>query len=149
LLPLLISPIAVSHRLIATSYTDSNYGPTDITRRQAKILSRFFAANRGGARYQAIVRTPSQASALIVHNGLPVLLLQNVGKSALVSSSRIATAVNAGQVRYALLGGHCSGPRMRAGCPQTALWVQAHGRLIDQSIGLYSFGNAPANTGIR
>jgi 4-amino-4-deoxy-L-arabinose transferase-like glycosyltransferase len=148
----LASPLAVSQRLAAASYSDSSYGPTDITKRQAEHYASFFAAHRGNARYQAVVRTPSQASALVVHNGLPVMLLQTVGRGEILSLPAMQRAIATGQVKYALLGQHCSGTHLRRFCPSTARWIQTHELLIKRSVGLYALGGATqkgANSGHR
>jgi len=139
---LLVVPFTVSLRLVSKSYSDSTYGPTGITRGQARHYAAFFAANLQGAKYQAVTRTPSQAASLIVANGLPVLLLESVGRSEVARVPQLAQAVKDGQVRYALLGGNCSGARMRRFCPATAQWIQAHGVLIKRSVGLYALGSA-------
>ena len=128
MIAVLASPFAVSQRLIAASYTDSSYGPTDISGRQAAHAATFFAAHRGGARYQAIVRTPSQASALIVRNGLPVLMLQTVGRGEIATvPARSSERSPRDKFTTRLLGRRCSGAHLRGLCPSTANWIAATG----------------------
>jgi 4-amino-4-deoxy-L-arabinose transferase-like glycosyltransferase len=105
---------------------------------QAEALSAYLRAHRRGARYELAVGGATQAAALIVRDGQPVLVLTSFDARPLVPVARLAALVAGGSVRYALLGGGC-GPRTarrQASCSSAAFWIRAHGRDVSREAGL-------------
>jgi hypothetical protein len=103
-----------------------------------KTFSRYLRAHRGGARYEFAAGAATQAAALIVHDVQPVLVLTSFNGRPLISVPRLASLVEQGQVRYAILSGDC-GPheaRTMPACSPLAFWVRAHGVDVSRAAGL-------------
>jgi 4-amino-4-deoxy-L-arabinose transferase-like glycosyltransferase len=133
----LLLPVHVAIGLVQHAETDA--GHVGVMRPgQAEALSAYLGAHRQGARYELAVGSATQAAALIVRDGEPVLVLTSFDARPLVDVPRLAGLVADGSVRYALLGGGC-GPRASrklASCSGAAFWVRAHGQDVSRAAGL-------------
>jgi len=118
-------------------------------------LSAYLRARTAGAVDEVAVSAPAKAGPLIAHDGRPVLILSDGEGNQLVSPARLAAAVRAGRVRYALIGDGCSAGsgNQRTGCLPVVRWVRAHGVDVSRAAGqprrgtLYALtarGRAPA-----
>ncbi len=133
----LLLPVEVAVGLVAHAETDAGHvGVTPAG--QLEPLSAYLRAHRQGARYELATGAATQAAALIVRDGQPVLVLTSFDARPLVSVPRLASLVAAGAVRYALLGGGC-GPRTSRRlpvCSSAAFWVRDHGQDVSAEAGL-------------
>lgn len=102
-------------------------------------LSAYLIAHQGTARDEVAVESPFTAAAVVVHDGRPVLVLDNPGDAPLVPVASLRAEVRRGEVRYALLGAACRSHshRRRPGCADSR-WVQAHGTDVTAAAGLWT-----------
>jgi 4-amino-4-deoxy-L-arabinose transferase-like glycosyltransferase len=134
---LLALPATVSVAIVEDHVSDAGlagYMPAG----QLAALSSFLRTHRHGARYEVAVASATQAGSLIVHDGLPVLILTAYDGRVLTSRARLQQLAAHGAVRYALLGSNCRpGDRLTlASCSAPVLWVRAHGRDVSKAAGL-------------
>jgi 4-amino-4-deoxy-L-arabinose transferase-like glycosyltransferase len=80
---------------------------------------------------------PAKVGQLIARDGDPVLILSDGQGRQLVTPSRLAGAVDAGQVRFALLGDACTpaSGNARTGCLPVVRWARAHGVDVSRAAG--------------
>ena len=102
---------------------------------QTARLSAYLRSHQAGARYEVATHAVGSVSALIVHDGRPVLFLSNLGRQPLVSLPRFIGLVRAGQVRFALVGG-CPKGHSVTSCDAASHWAQRHGRDVSARAGL-------------
>lgn len=107
-------------------------------------LSAFLIGHQGSASDEAAVESVYTAAAIVVHDGRPILMLDDENDGPLVSASALRAAVQRGQVRYAVLAPRCfrRPNRRRADCA-VARWVRANGVNVTTAVA------APGTTGIR
>ena len=111
--------------------------------RELAATDRYLQAHRGHSRYEVATLNPYQAAPLIARAGHPVLVLFNVNRHPLVSTSSLHRLAARRRVRYVFLGTACGGARMgqsaqgrsaryrsRHQCVTTANWVRRHGRPV-------------------
>jgi len=105
-------------------------------------LSTYLRAHRRGAKYELAMDSATKAAALIVRDGLPVLMLTTYQGQTLTTVAQLEGAVARGEVRYALLSTFCARhtPRTDAACSPPAAWVRAHGRDVSKQAGLERAG---------
>jgi 4-amino-4-deoxy-L-arabinose transferase-like glycosyltransferase len=101
-------------------------------------LSAYLRAHREGARYELAVDSATQAGALIVRDGLPVVVLTTYEARTLTTVAQLKRLIARGEVRYAFLSGLCGRdtPRTNAACSAPALWVRAHATDVSLAAGL-------------
>jgi 4-amino-4-deoxy-L-arabinose transferase-like glycosyltransferase len=109
---------------------------------EVQALSTYLLANRAGARYEVAIDSATRGSALIVKDGLPVLVLTTYQGRTLTTVAQLKQLIARGEVRYALLSSLCGThtPRTDAACSEPALWVRAHGRDVSLRAGLTRHG---------
>ncbi len=100
-------------------------------------LSAFLRARTAGDANELAVSAPAKAGPLIAHDGRPVLILSDGHGNELVSAARLAAAVDAGQVHYAMLGDSCTAAsgNERTGCLPVIAWARAHGTDVSLAAG--------------
>ena len=109
-------------------------------------LTSYLAAHRGGARYEYATLQAHMASPLIAKDGQPVLVLAGTPYHQLVGGRRLAAAVRAGRVRYALVSSHASRRPLhpslhaRTARGRMAAWVRMHGVDVTRDAGLHGYG---------
>jgi len=134
-------PLLASVRAVADRVSDAgNVGA--LPAQELGKLSAYLRANRGNAKYEVAVDSATKASALIVRDGLPVVVLTTYQGQVLTSVARLQQLIARGEVRYALLNSSCTRhtPRSDAACSQPALWVRAHGQDVSRQAGLKRLG---------
>ncbi|MCW2955011.1 MAG: glycosyltransferase family 39 protein [Conexibacter sp.] len=136
LLVIVAIPAARSVDVVRTAANDAGQAglmPPAIQRR----LSSYLIAHQGSASDEAAADSPYTAAALVVHDGRPVLVLDNEGTRPLVSIAQLRAAIQRGQVRYALLAPVCLKATYRGlpGC-RVSHWVRAHGVNVTAEAGL-------------
>jgi hypothetical protein len=103
---------------------------------QTARLSAYLRRHQAGARYEVATHAVGSVSALIVHDGRPVLFLSNLGRQALISQPRFIGLVRAGQVRFVFVGG-CPKGHAATFCDAGSGWAKRHGRDVSAQAGLY------------
>jgi 4-amino-4-deoxy-L-arabinose transferase-like glycosyltransferase len=100
-------------------------------------LSAFLHAHAAGAVDEVAVSAPAKAGPLIARDGRPVLILSDGQGNQLVSPAALASAVDAGRVRYALIGDACTANsgNDRTGCLPVVRWARAHGVDVSRAAG--------------
>jgi 4-amino-4-deoxy-L-arabinose transferase-like glycosyltransferase len=101
-------------------------------------LSNYLLAHREGARYEVAVDSATQAGALIVRDGLPVVMLTTYEARTLTSIAQLERLIALGEVRYAFLSELCGARTVRtnSACSPPALWVRAHAIDVSKMAGL-------------
>jgi 4-amino-4-deoxy-L-arabinose transferase-like glycosyltransferase len=125
---------------LATAVAAVRHGTQDAGRtgempaRRVAALSAYLQARTAGAADELAASAPAKAGPLIAHDGRPVLILSDGNGRQLVTPARLAAAVAAGNVRFALLGDSCGAgsSSARTGCLPVVRWAHAHG--VDVSI---------------
>ncbi|MEA2310995.1 MAG: hypothetical protein QOE28_963 [Solirubrobacteraceae bacterium] len=148
---LLAVPVQQSVALVEDHASDSGHiGAMPAT--EVAALSRYLTAHDGGARYEVASATAVKASALIAHDGRPVLMLDALARQPIVPANRLAFAVRRGEVRYLLAASGCG----RGRCGPAVAWALAHGTDVTRAAGLPGRGvlfamrpAAPVRTALR
>jgi 4-amino-4-deoxy-L-arabinose transferase-like glycosyltransferase len=109
---------------------------------ELNALSSYLRAHRSGAKYELAMDSATKAAALIVRDGLPVLMLTTYQGQTLTTVAQLKLAVARGEVHYALLTTFCGArtPRSDAACSPPAVWVRAHGKDVSKQAGLERAG---------
>jgi 4-amino-4-deoxy-L-arabinose transferase-like glycosyltransferase len=130
-------PAAHSVDVVRTAQNDAGQAG-QIAAPVLQRLSAYLIGNQGSASDEVAVESPYTAAAIVVHDGRPVLVLDNESDRPLVSVATLRAAVRRGQVRYALLGPRClrSQNRRQPGC-RDSRWVRAHGVDVSAAAGLW------------
>jgi 4-amino-4-deoxy-L-arabinose transferase-like glycosyltransferase len=129
--PLATSVAAVAHRTQDAGRTGA------MAPARVDALSAYVRANAAGAANEVAASAPAKAGPLIVRDGRPILILSDGLGHQLVTPARLAAAVAAGQVRFALLGDACtatSGNEL-TGCLPVVRWAQRHGVDVSRAAG--------------
>ncbi len=137
LVAVLAIPTQASIRAVRLSVSDAgNVG--SLPPGELRLLSSYLRAHRGSARYEAAVDSATKAGALIVHDGLPVVVLTTYEARPLTTVAQLQRLIARGEVRYALLTGLCGAhtARTNAACSPAALWVRAHAKDVSRQVGL-------------
>ncbi len=101
---------------------------------EVQALSSYLRANRAGARYEVAIDSATRGSALIVKDGLPVLVLTTYQGRTLTTVAQLKQLIVRGAVRYALLNSACGKhtPRTDAACSEPAvLGARPRARRLD------------------
>jgi 4-amino-4-deoxy-L-arabinose transferase-like glycosyltransferase len=100
-------------------------------------LSGYLRVRDAGTADEVAVSAPSKAGPLIARDGRPVLILSDGQGNQLVSPAALASAVDSGRVRYALLGDACTANsgNERTGCLPVVRWARAHGADVSRAAG--------------
>ncbi len=125
---LLVAPVRASLALVASGASDSGHIGT-VPVRETDRLSSFLRSHDGDARYELASSTAVKATALIVHDARPVLMLDTLAGRPLTSTRQLATAVRHGRVRYELTA------PCRV-CSPADRWAHRHGRDVSRQAGL-------------
>jgi 4-amino-4-deoxy-L-arabinose transferase-like glycosyltransferase len=117
-------------KLIRKAHTDSL-----LTDHSSPALSRYLRANRGGAYYEAASANVNDITGLIVRDGLPVLVLNDVD-GALTRVAPLQAAVTQGRVHFYFAPHEC---HRGAHCPTNEVWAYAHSTPVVHLPGLRRF----------
>jgi 4-amino-4-deoxy-L-arabinose transferase-like glycosyltransferase len=130
-------PTQASVRAVRLSVSDAGTVGA-LPSEELRLLSSYLRAHRGGARYEVAVESATNAGALIVRDGLPVVVLTTYEGRALTTVAQLQRLIARGDVRYALLTGLCGAhtARTNAACSPAALWVRAHAKDVSRKAGL-------------
>ncbi len=140
-LAVLLVPAGVrSVTLVSQNASDAG-NPGAESAQRVRTLSAYLERHTHGARYEFTTWGYSQAAPLVVHDGRPVLVLMNF-QQPIVSVSKLAAEVRAGQLEYALIENHCgTAPPNRIGdCPRTIQWLRHRSVDVSADAGLRSRG---------
>ena len=132
----LVVPLATS--LAAVAHGTQDAGRTGAMRpSRVAALSAYLRANGGGATDEVAASAPAKAGPLIARDGRPVLILSDGQGHQLVTPGRLAAAVAAGQVRFALIGDACTpaSGNERTGCLPVMRWAHRHGVDVSRAAG--------------
>ena len=137
LVAVLAIPTVASVRAVRIHVSDAgNVGSLPADELQA--LSTYLRASRTGARYEVAIDSATRGSALIVKDGLPVVVLTTYQGRTLTTVAKLKQLIARDEVRYALLNSLCGKhtPRTDAACSEPALWVRTHGHDVSRAAGL-------------
>jgi hypothetical protein len=136
LLAVLAVPLAVSAGAVAHHTQDSGR-PGALAEARVAPLSSYLRARDAGAADELAVSAPAKAGQLIARDGRPVLVLSDGAGRQLVSPARLAAAVAAHRVRFALLGDACTAAsgNARTGCLPVVRWAHRHGVDVSRAAG--------------
>jgi 4-amino-4-deoxy-L-arabinose transferase-like glycosyltransferase len=103
-----------------------------------RMLSDFLQANHHGERFLLATPSAQLASPLIIATGRPVMAMGGFhGLDPILTPERLAQLVEAGQVRFVMLGELSAASRFMgaesAGRP-LADWIRAHGKPVDAAL---------------
>jgi len=100
-------------------------------------LSAYLRANDAGAANEVAASAPAKVGPLIARDGRPVLILSDGQGNQLVTPARLAAAVAAGRVRFAILGDACTAVsgNERTGCLPVVRWARRHGVDVSRAAG--------------
>ena len=143
---LLAIPARESLALVRSGSSDSGHIGT-LPAQQVARLSHYLAPRTRGARFELAASTAVKATALIVRDGRPVLMLDTLAGQPLTTLRQFRTAIRHGRVRY-LLTSSC-GPRSArraGGCGLVNRWAQVHGTDATRAAGLVGRGRLFALT---
>jgi 4-amino-4-deoxy-L-arabinose transferase-like glycosyltransferase len=144
----LVAPLSTSLAAVRRATQDS--GRTgEMPAARVEALSAFLTARTARAADEVAASAPAKAGALIARDGRPVLILSDGMGRQLVTPRRLAAAVAAGRVRYALLSDACTpaSGNARTGCLPVVRWARAHGVDVSREAGqparaLFALGSA-------
>jgi 4-amino-4-deoxy-L-arabinose transferase-like glycosyltransferase len=132
----LVVPLVTSVAAVANGTQDA--GRTGAMRpSRVAALSAYLRAHAAGAPDEVAASAPAKAGPLIAHDGRPVLILSDGQGNRLVTPRRLAAAVAAGRVRFALLGDACTAAsgNERTGCLPVVRWARRHGVDVSRAAG--------------
>jgi 4-amino-4-deoxy-L-arabinose transferase-like glycosyltransferase len=130
--PNVIAPAADIALLAAGTADFSEPEAPPSTTPRARRLLEFLRANRGSERYLLAVPNAQQASPLIVRTGESVMAMGGyLGRDPILTPAGLERLVNAGELRYAILGGPALIPPVSPGERALANWIREHGRPVD------------------
>ncbi|MEA2479423.1 MAG: hypothetical protein QOJ07_1345, partial [Thermoleophilaceae bacterium] len=137
LVAVLLGPADYARGLVQAGSSDSGR-PGSMPPRRLDKIANYLATHSAGTRYELASASAVTAGPLIVRDGRPVLVLTSLNGLPFASQQQVQTAVETGQVRYAMLPrGHCT-PRFagKARCAPGVLWARAHGTDVSPAAGL-------------
>ena len=137
LVAVLAIPTVASVRVVRLHLSDAGIVGS-MPPQEVGALSAYLRAHSAGTRYEVAIDSATRGSALIVRDGLPVVVLTTYQGRTLTSVAQLRRLIARGEVRYALLNSLCGKrtPRSDAACSEPALWVRAHGRDVSRAAGL-------------
>jgi hypothetical protein len=121
-------PVHESLSLIRAKANDS-LGLATATRSTSQALETYLEPRTAGLRYELAVDEPLALAPLIIHDQRPILPLTSFHGILAVRLPELQAAIQAGAVRYALVGKFYCGPRQRmwASCGPAAVWIRRNG----------------------
>jgi 4-amino-4-deoxy-L-arabinose transferase-like glycosyltransferase len=103
-----------------------------------RALWTYLEPRSAGTRYELIADEPLALAPLIIHDGRPILPLTSFRGLPVLSLSELKSAIQAGQVRYAVVGRHVCQPAgdHNAACVPTARWIRRNGIDVSSAAGV-------------
>lgn len=132
-----VFPVHESLKLVS-SRTSNSTGLLVYSDSTEAALWRYLAPRTTGTRYELAVDEPLALAPLIIHEQRPILPLTSWQGQPLVKLSELQAAVQAGEVRYGLVGRYnCNrATRSWAACQATSVWIRRHGIDVTRAVGL-------------
>jgi 4-amino-4-deoxy-L-arabinose transferase-like glycosyltransferase len=132
----LVFPVHESFSLVRSKANDS-LGLAVAPDSDTAALSRYLVPRTAGLRYELAVDEPLSLAPLIIHDQRAILpLTSSFEGRPLTSVAHLQQAVQAGEVRYALVGRCPLRNPHSAACAPAALWVRQHGLNVSALAGL-------------
>ena len=130
-------PVHESLKLVREHATDSLGLATHAPGTEA-ALSRYLEPRTTGTRYEVAVDEPLALAPMIIHDQRPIFPLTSFHGLPVRSLGQLRAAVQAGEVRYAVLGAFKCGPHNRtwASCGPAALWIRQNSIDVSAAAGL-------------
>jgi len=102
--------------------------------RSQKLLE-FLRAHRQSERLLLAMPNGPQAASLIVRSGEPVMAMGGyLGRDPILTPSELERVVDAGELRYAIVGGLCIVPPNTHRERALAQWIRSHGQRVDPEL---------------
>jgi 4-amino-4-deoxy-L-arabinose transferase-like glycosyltransferase len=132
-----VFPVHESLKLVA-SRTSNSTGLLVYSQATESALWRYLGPRTTGTRYELAVDEPLALAPLIIHDQRPILPLTSWQGRPLVKLPELRAAVQAGDVRYALVGNYyCSRATASwAACTTAARWIRHNGIDVTKAVGL-------------
>jgi hypothetical protein len=133
----LLFPVHESWQLVRAKANDS-LGLAVAPDTDIAALSQYLQPRTRGTYYEVAVDEPLGLAPLLIRDRRPILPLTSFGGRPLTSLAALQSAVQAGQVRYGLVGRFHCGPRNAgwAACSPAARWIRAHGVNVSAQAGI-------------
>jgi 4-amino-4-deoxy-L-arabinose transferase-like glycosyltransferase len=104
-------------------------------RERFRKLMGFLKVNRGTERFLVAVPNATQAAPIIVYTGEAVMTVGGyLGRDPILTPGEFERRVQAGEVRFAILGGPSIVPPHSAGERAMADWIRAHGVVVEPGL---------------
>jgi hypothetical protein len=132
----LVFPVHESLQLVRSKANDS-LGLAVAPSEDTAALSRYLTPRTQGLEYELAVDEPMSLAPLIIHDQRPILpLTSSFEGRPLTGIAQLQQAVEAGRVRYALVGRCPLRNPHAAGCAPAALWARQHGVNVSSLAGI-------------
>jgi 4-amino-4-deoxy-L-arabinose transferase-like glycosyltransferase len=133
--PNVAAPAADIARLLDSGLGPAAEGPPEPAQPRSAKLLEFLRAHRQSERYLLAVPNALQAAPLIVRTGEPIMAMGGyLGRDPILTPSQLERMVNAGELRYAIVGGPSIAPPNKPGQRALAHWIRSHGRRVDPAL---------------
>jgi 4-amino-4-deoxy-L-arabinose transferase-like glycosyltransferase len=132
-----VFPVHESLKLVASRASNST-GLLVYSQATESALWRYLGPRTTGARYELAVDEPLALAPLIIHDQRPILPLTSWQGRPLVKLPELRAAIQAGEVRYALVGNYnCRRATASwAACTATSLWIRHNGIDVTKAVGI-------------
>jgi 4-amino-4-deoxy-L-arabinose transferase-like glycosyltransferase len=133
----LAAPAQTSLRLVAADRSDSGR-PGNLPTAEVARLSAYLGRHARHARYEVATPMASTVGPLIVRDARPVLVLLNIDRKSLVSTTALKHLVGRHEVRYAMLDRPCRHHRHGRSFSRIAAtrWICTHGKDVGRRAGV-------------
>jgi 4-amino-4-deoxy-L-arabinose transferase-like glycosyltransferase len=99
-----------------------------------KLLA-YLQAQRGSERYLVAVPSSMTAAPLIIASGKPVMAMGGfAGSDPILTPQQLQNLIDAGQVRFVMIGGARFARRRNANLEAIGEWVRAHGKPVEPEL---------------
>jgi 4-amino-4-deoxy-L-arabinose transferase-like glycosyltransferase len=132
-----VFPVHESLKLVA-SRTSNSTGLLVYSDATESALWRYLEPRTAGARYELAVDEPLALAPLVIHEQRPILPLTSWEGQPLIPLSELKAAVQAGEVRYGLVGNYVCNRATQswAACQATAVWIRHNGVDVTKAVGM-------------
>jgi hypothetical protein len=132
-----VFPVHESLKLVSSRASNST-GLLTYSEATESALWRYLGPRTAGTRYELAVDEPLALAPLIIHDERAILPLTSWQGQPLIPLSELKAAVQAGTVRYGLVGNYFCGRSTAtwAACQTTSLWIRHNGIDVTKAVGL-------------
>jgi 4-amino-4-deoxy-L-arabinose transferase-like glycosyltransferase len=136
-----VFPVHESLKLVSSRASNST-GLLTYSQATESALWRYLGPRTAGTRYELAVDEPLALAPLIIHDQRPILPLTSWQGQPLIPLSELKAAVQAGTVRYGLVGNYFCGRSTAAwaACQATSVWIRHNGIDVTRAVGLPPHG---------